>query len=343
MPKKNTLNLNARMIHKYGDHLRHALGRSDSTISQIMSVIMDYLDFHGGKDLKGFKPKWAIDYKDDLASRLSQSGDGKLSLSTINSRLRHLSAFHAWLADQEGYRSRIRISDASYFSMTANDARAARSKPRRKTPSVELIIEILKALNADTPMQKRDRALIAFILLTGARADAAASFPLGNIDVLARTAFFDGRTVRTKFRKGYTADFFPVGKEIETIVTEWVEYLRRELFFGNDDPLFPATNVVNGDKLVYRADGLSREFWKSSTPVRSIFRLACELTNATYFNPHSLRSTLTLLGQKVCKTPEEFKAWSQSLGHDSVDTTFRHYGRLSDERQAELMARMRGR
>jgi hypothetical protein len=33
-----------------------------------------------------------------------------------------------------------------------------------------------------------------------------------------------------------------------------------------------------------------------------------------YFNPHSFRKTLALLGGRICKTPEEYKAWSQNLG-----------------------------
>src|SRR5512147_2134420 len=31
--------------------------------------------------------------------------------------------------------------------------------------------------------------------------------------------------------------------------------------------------------------------------------------------PHSLRSTLAQFGEQRCQTPEEFKAWSQNLGH----------------------------
>jgi len=56
-----------------------------------------------------------------------------------------------------------------------------------------------------------------------------------------------------------------------------------------------------------------------------------------YFNPHSFRKTLVLLGQRTCRTPEEFKAWSQNLGHDSVLTTFCSYGTLDAHRQAEIM------
>ena len=43
-----------------------------------------------------------------------------------------------------------------------------------------------------------------------------------------------------------------------------------------------------------------------------------------------------MLGEKICKTPEEFKAWSQNLGHDQVLTTFSAYGPVSVSRQSEI-------
>jgi len=56
-----------------------------------------------------------------------------------------------------------------------------------------------------------------------------------------------------------------------------------------------------------------------------------------YFNPRSLRSSLVQLGETVCKTPEEFKAWSQNLGHEEVLTTFRSYGAVATRRQGEII------
>ena len=56
-----------------------------------------------------------------------------------------------------------------------------------------------------------------------------------------------------------------------------------------------------------------------------------------YYNPHSLRKTLVRLGMEVCRTPEEFKAWAQNLGHDEVLTTFRSYGDVPTHRQRELI------
>ena len=56
-----------------------------------------------------------------------------------------------------------------------------------------------------------------------------------------------------------------------------------------------------------------------------------------YANPHVFRTTLVQLGQQLCRTPEEFKAWSQNLGHELMITTFSSYGRVSQPRQAKIL------
>jgi len=83
--------------------------------------------------------------------------------------------------------------------------------------------------------------------------------------------------------------------------------------------------------------GLDRKHWSNATPIRRIFRAAFTAAGLPYFNPHSIRNTLVQLGQTICKTPEEYKAWSQNLGHEEVLTTFCSYGQVASARQAEIM------
>ncbi len=60
-----------------------------------------------------------------------------------------------------------------------------------------------------------------------------------------------------------------------------------------------------------------------------------------YYHPHTFRKTIATLGEKVCRTPEEFKAWSQNLAHENVLTTFTSYGMVSGQRQAEILGKLR--
>src|ERR1700732_2620724 len=106
---------------------------------------------------------------------------------------------------------------------------------------------------------------------------------------------------------------------------------------GGDDPLFPATAVVNGKGLKFEVSGLARRHWSNAGPIRAIFRDAFALARLTYVNPHSCRKALAQLGERMCRTPEELKAWSQNLGHEDVMTTLRSYGEVPSSRQGECM------
>ena len=83
--------------------------------------------------------------------------------------------------------------------------------------------------------------------------------------------------------------------------------------------------------------GIERKHWGNATAIRKIFREAFQAAGLPYFNPHSLRNTLVQLGETMCKSPEEFKAWSQNLGHEGVLTTFRSYGAVGTRRQGEII------
>lgn len=246
-----------------------------------------------------------------------------------------LRAFFRWLSGQAGYR-RINYSDAEYFNTTANDARIATASRERPAPSIEQIRFVVASIQPVTAIDRRDRALIAFLLLSGARDDAVASMAIRYVDVVGRTVFQDARKVRTKNRKTITSHFFPIGDDIEAIVVEWIKYLRVELLFGPDDPLFPATRVALDNEGRFGPAGLDRKFWKNADAIRRIFRQRFEAAGLPYFNPHSIRKTLGRYGAANTLTQEAWAAWSANLGHESPDTTFRSYATVPAHRQAEI-------
>lgn len=143
--------------------------------------------------------------------------------------------------------------------------------------------------------------------------------------------------MNTKWRKTFTSSFFPVGPEPLEIVADYIAMPTGELGFGPDDPLFPATRIGHGEDRGFVADGLSREPWRTAEPIRQIFRAAFAAAGLPYANPHSFHDTLARLGERLCRTPEEWKAWSQNLGHESEATTFVGYGHVPTHRQAKIM------
>jgi integrase len=190
---------------------------------------------------------------------------------------------------------------------------------------------------AQTEFEKRDRALIGFTLLTGARDSAIASFKLKHIDVVAGKIEQDARNVKTKASKTFTTYFFPVGEDILSIVLDWVNFLIQEKLWSTDDPLFPATEVAPGADMRFAPVGLARKHWSTAAAIRQIFKKAFENAGLPYANPHSFRNTLVQLAYQLRLGPEEFKVWSQNLGHESILTSFSSYGEIGQYRQAEVM------
>lgn len=258
----------------------------------------------------------------------------------MHSTLQSLRSFFLWLAGQPGFRSKISYSDADYFNLTDKEVRIAAVEREQLVPTIEQINHVLATMPAGTDIERRNRALIAFALMTGARDGAIASLRLKHVNLERGLLIQDPREVRTKASKSMTTFFFPVGGEALAIVTEWIGHLRATLLRGDDDPLFPATEVGIGPDRRFGPVGLSRKGWSNATPIRKIFAAAFSGAQLPYFNPHSFRKTLAQLGEAMCKSPEEFKAWSQNLGHEQVLTTLTSYGSLSQAKQGEVMKRL---
>lgn len=328
---------NTRIKRDYFDYLKEANRRDEASIDAVAKALARFESATGGKDFKQFHREQAKAFKRKLDGETNARTGKPLARATVHSTLSALRAFFIWLAGQPGYKSRIAYADADYFNLSEKDVRIARATRTRPVPTLEQVHHVLATMPAETDFDLRNRALVAFAILTGARDGALASFKLRHVNLAEAMVFQDARDVRTKASKSFTTWFFPVGGDAARIVTEWCQHLRTALLWGEDDPLFPKTQVGLGESGGFTAIGLSREGWSNAGPIRTIFRDAFTAAGLPYFNPHSLRSTLVQLGERVCTSPESFKAWSQNLGHEGVLTTFTSYGQVSPQRQAELI------
>ncbi|WLE95205.1 MAG: tyrosine-type recombinase/integrase [Candidatus Electrothrix communis] len=327
---------NERIKRKYLTFLKEAKQHSEPTLDGATKALNRFETYSGFRDFKKFHFEQAIAFKKHLAKQKGEKSGRPLSKSTMHSTLSQLKRFFEWLSQQTGYKSRIQYTDAEYFNLSEKDTRIATARREKEFPTLEQVKHVLETMPTDSEIARRNRALIAFILLTGARDSAAASLKLKHVDMIQGRVFQDAREVKTKRSKTFYTYFFPVGDEIQAIVAEWVEYLRNEKLWGNDDPLFPSTRIAVGSSRHFEAVGLERKHWSTASPIRTIFKDTFTAAGLPYHNPHSFRNTLVQLGEQVCKTPEHFKAWSQNLGHEQVLTTFLSYGEVAGQRQGRL-------
>ena len=160
---------NERIKREYLIYLKAAKGLSEASLDTVAKAIHRFEVSTKFRSLRKFHVEQAVAFRRHL-SETESSGAGKpLSKATVLQTLNALRAFLQWLAGQPGYRSRISYSDADYFRLSEKDTRIAKAIGERPVPTLEQIRGVLAAMPHATEIERRNRSLIAFTLITGVR------------------------------------------------------------------------------------------------------------------------------------------------------------------------------
>lgn len=328
---------NERIKREYFTYLSEAIGRDEATIDSVAASLARFDASSRNRDYKGFHRELAVAFKRELSEALNARTGDRLSKSTVLGTVRDVRAFFQWLSREPGYRQHLTFADADYFNLSDKDVAVARARREKRVPTLEQVHCVLSAMPAETPWQRRDRAVVALAALTGARISALASFQHGHVNLVGGFVDQDARMVKTKFAKTFRTFFLPIGGEALEMFAAWVTELARDHLWGPGDPLFPATEMGLSEEGGFEPAGLSRRGWASSEPIREIFRRAFATACLPYCNPHSFRDMLVRHAFTLNLGPEAMKAWSQNLGHADVLTTLTSYGQIPAHRQGELI------
>ncbi len=328
MAKRNPEN--ERIKLRYFDYLKQADGKSEMTIRQIEKSILRFEEFTGFVSLKTFTQKQATRFKAFMAGK-------ELTPVTIHSTLNNLKRFLSWLSLQPGFKIAINRTDIEYLNLPEKDIRAATAAADKPHPSLQMIEKVVEQMPDESPIEKRNRALIAFVTITGIRDGALISLKQKHFDRARMLVLQNPLEVSTKFSKRIDTFLFPLNEQFEQIFLEWMDYLKLQQLFGDYDPLFPKTALGHDENDCFVPVGLSREHWASASAVRGIFKEAFKVANLPAFTPHSFRHMI--VGEMYARnlSVAQFKAWSQNLGHDGAMTTLSSYGRLSLHEQGKLV------
>lgn len=188
-----------------------------------------------------------------------------------------------------------------------------------------------------TEIKRRNKALIAFRLLINIRDGALISIRFKYVNLINGSIFQDAHGISTEFSKTFTTYLFPVDDDIHQIV---INYLKEQKLWCNDDPLFPIANIGLNQNKQFNTIRLKRKHWITTGPIRDIFQQACKNTELPYIDSHSFRNKLVKLSEVICKTPEDFKVWSQNLGHKKVMITFFSYGQVAEHQQSKIITQL---
>lgn len=338
-----TLNVkvkNEKIKREYFQFLENGKGFSKSSVGSVEQAIWRYEEFTEGADYAAFNNGTARDFKKWLAA---ERNGRSLSLASQYHQLRFLKDFFTWLATRPGYKSRIDHSDVQYLTLDKKQRRIAISSRRKEYPSLEFVVSLCNGMEVITEVDRRDRAIIAFAMLSGMRDDAIASLPIGCFDPEKLIADQDpAKGVRSKFAKHIFTTLFRFDESLVGYVLEWYKHLRTIRLFSDTDPLFPRTKIEHKSEEDYCFEGTEVEpvFWKSAQAIRSIFKYHMEKAKLRYYIPHAFRHAAIHEAVKRCRTPEEMRAISQNIGHENVGTTLTTYGKLDDYRVEDIIGKM---
>lgn len=321
---------NERIKLDYFEYLKQADGKAEQTIRQIEKAILRFEEFTGFACFKTFDQKQAMGFKGKMASE-------NLAPATVLSTIRALKRFLAWLALQRGYKSRIRLTDIDYLNLSEKAMRSASAPADKKFPSLDIIKKVVANMPDESQIEKRDRALIAFLAITGIRDGALITLKLKHFDVGRKLVLQNPLEVATKFGKRIDTFLFPLDEGLEEIFLDWIKYLKEDQLFAAHDPLFPQTAMGHDDNDCFTPTGLSRDPWADASPVRAIFKRAFEAADLPVFTPHRVRDMIVSEMYHRKLSISQGKAWSQNLGHEGAMTTLTSYGKIPLEEQGELV------
>jgi integrase len=184
---------NVRIKREYLIYLEEAKGLSPTSADQIAAAIDQFDAINGYKDFGLYHPEQARKFKRHLDTAINPKTGKPLSKATTYSRLMALKDFFKWLTGQPGFKSKLSYSNADFFNPSNNDGRIANASSEKPVPTLEQIRHVLASMPRRTAIERRDRALIAFTILSGARDDAIASMLIKHVDLQRRSRRSPGR------------------------------------------------------------------------------------------------------------------------------------------------------
>ena len=174
---------NERIKREYFRFQKEAGRKADSTIDGIRKAIGRFEEYTGRKDFATFNKEQAVGFKKHLARcRGARTGE-PMAKSTLVATVGMLKEFFRWLSWQPGFRSKIRPTDVEYLNLSENETRAAKEPRLQDLPDHRADPGGHPAMPTETDVERRNRALIAMAILTGARDSALASLRLKHVDL----------------------------------------------------------------------------------------------------------------------------------------------------------------
>ncbi|MDO9300775.1 MAG: site-specific integrase [Anaerolineales bacterium] len=264
-----------------------------------------------------------------LTSRLDGE-NGQLSAVYIKKVLATARLFFVWLSDNHAGYGHIKQA----WIKTIKVKRLSDIPKNKEIVSLEEIFVI-----ANTPVytvqEKRTRAALVFLYLSGMRIGAFVSLPVGAVDIPNRFVNqFPSMGVRTKnrkFAKTYLLDI----PELLKVVQDWDNEVRS--LIGSNGFWFALLSSDTGEILPGGEIGEHRK-----NLARRNFKDWFSRAGLAYHSPHKFRHGHIHYGLERSKSISDFKAVSMNAMHATMEITDQFYSVLHDDEVKNRISSLSG-
>lgn len=240
--------------------------------------------------------------------------------------------FFSWAKIE--YPTRYKTVEQSFVqSLRTSRARSEAAVIRKR--EVYTLEDVMKLVSvpAKSTAERRLRAGVAFLFLSGMRVGAFVTLPINCVNLRQNQIIQDpGQGVHTKNSKAGVTHLLGSIPELLGIVEEWDGEIRMAL---PGDAYWYAHLDRFGELTTEKPKG---NRYNSRHDFRDSLVALCERAGVEYLSPHKLRHGFTVYAYKRATTRAQTKAVSQNLMHSDEATTDRIYAKLTDDDVKDIIS-----
>ncbi len=293
-------------IDQFCDHLTYERNVSPHTLRNYLSDLMQFYDHLAPADKEGNRRHVDVRQVDNLTIReyLSALYEQKRKKTSIARKLATLRTFFKFLCREE--------------VLKLNPARLVASPRLEKklpvTLSVEDVVRFIETPDTDTPLGKRDRAVLELLYGTGMRVSELCGLNLDDID-------YSHMSIRVR-GKGRKERIVPFGTKAKEALEVYLGVRGELLAEATEDERDPMAIFLNyqGTRISTRSVGRM---------IDKYLKIVADMRN---ISPHSLRHSFAT---HLLNAGADLRAIQELLGHARLSTT-QKYTHVSHERMMEV-------
>ena len=330
MVRKSRLNpVNEEIKQNYRFYLKHQrdFKLNNDSIKDKMSKIDKYDEFFNYADFMSFDTNKGVKYYDYLIERFEQN---QIEMTTVLSYLMTIKEFLYWYFINHKCKARKKLLE-SLVTLEPKDEhrRLAQRLEYVEYPTHEEFEQII-SFPEETILDKRDKAILTFLYLSGARVGAVATATIKSFDEKRRIFFQDPlEGIKTKRSKHIISILLKFDKKYYECIRSWINFLKVECGFRGIDPLFPVVKDV-----------VKKNFMNGEGDYRKMIAKRCRDVSLPEYHPHAFRHAHIYKALSYVRNGWQFRALSQNVGHESMMTILEKYAKMRPDEYMRILREM---